>query len=110
MNRQEFNERIQKEFEKFRVSTLNLTQDEIFENSSEIAIKAFLTMHLQDEETVSDKVAETLNEIEGGVLDILYLNYIENNGDFVFYDLSEDIIASYLEFTNFKNDEDIDKE
>jgi len=56
MERIEFNNRIQKEFEEFKESTLKLTKEEIFENGFEISLKTYLTLHLQDEEITDNEV------------------------------------------------------
>jgi len=105
MERKEFNNRIQKEFEEFKESTLEQTKDEMFDNSFEISLKTYLTMHLQDEEITDNEVAEKLSLIDGNILDELIDCYINNDGELSYFDISEEVISNYIDI-NYFNDED----
>jgi len=105
MERKEFNNRIQKEFEEFKESTLEQTKEEIFDNSFENSLKTYLTMHLQDEKITDNEVAEKLSLIEGNILDKLIDCYINNDGELSYFDISEEVISNYIDI-NYFNDED----
>lgn len=103
MNRKQFNQKIQNEYEEFRKQTSQLTKEEIFEKANEIAFKTYLTMFLQDEESLSDSAIEKFSELEDIILDAIYVNYVENDGDFAVLDICDDAVASYLEILDFED-------
>lgn len=103
MNRNEFNERIQNEFEKFRITTLNLTNEEIFEKSFEINFKTEMTEYLQNDDKVDNLTSANLELIEGSILDELFEIYLSNDTDYTDEDLFEKIIEIY--FNSFEQDE-----
>lgn len=110
-NRTNFNQKIQDEFNNFTEETLNLQKDEVFKKSNEIDLKTNLSIFLQDHDSVSDKLAEKLDKIKDNILDTLYINYVENDGDFFYLNLCDDVITSYLELNDFESEEDYnDKE
>ena len=96
MERNEFNERIQKEYDEFKESTLKLAPEEIFEKAFEIDFKTYFTSYLQLEESdISDETIENLNSIEGSILDALFEIYLNNDTYYTYGDMCEEILEVF---------------
>lgn len=96
MERQTLNERIQKDYEDFKKSTLELTKEEIFEAGFEIDFKTYFTEYLQnDANELSDKVINNLLAIDGSILDELFILYLDNDTYYTYDDMCEEIISFY---------------
>jgi len=96
MERKEFYERIQKEFEEFKTRMITLSPEELFERGFETDFYTYMTSYLLDsEEYISDETIENLCQIEGSVLDYLYDLYLNNDGTYTYDDLCEDILETY---------------
>jgi len=107
MNRQEFNERIQEDYEQFKASILELPKEAIFNKGFEIGFKSFISDYLQnDEVTVDDKTIENLNKIEGSVIDNLFEIYRSSDTYYTYEDLCKEIIEIFND--NFFNDEELE--
>jgi len=91
-NRKEFNERIQKDFEKFKNSTLELNKELIFERGFEIDFKTYMAEYLQNDEITYDELCESLSLIEGSILDELFMIYLNNDSYYTYEDLCEDVL------------------
>ncbi|MEG1752217.1 MAG: hypothetical protein RR247_04120 [Clostridia bacterium] len=96
MNRTEFNKRIQDNFDEFKTQTLNLTKEEIFENSFEINVKDCLAIYLQDEDTLEVDAIEKIMKIDGNIINELYDLCLDYEDGSEFFDISEEIVESYL--------------
>lgn len=107
MERKNFNERIQKEYEEFKEKTLELSKEELFEKSFEIDFKTYLTNYLQTEEFVEDEIIEKLLSIEGFIIDELYELYLNTDGLYIYDEMCEELLE---EFNDDYFDEDEDGE
>lgn len=105
MERNEFNERIQKEFDDFKAETLDLTKEQIFEKGFEIDFKSYMTEYLQNSESIDNKTCEKLAEIDGTILNVLYEIYCDNDTYYIYEDMCEEIIEIYQ---NYSEDEEIE--
>lgn len=104
MNRQEFNKKIQNEYETFVEETLKLSPKEIFEKSNEITIKTFLTTYLQENNSINTRAINSINELGNNVLKTLYDNFANSDPEFFYLDICEDILSDYLSM--FEDEED----
>lgn len=95
MERKEFNERIQKDFEQFKASILELPNEKIFEKGFEIDFKSNMTEYLQNDELVENEFCESLSKIDGSVLDVLFNIYLNNDTYYTYEDLCEEIVEIY---------------
>lgn len=107
MERKNFNERIQKEYEEFKEKTLELSKEELFEKSFEIDFKTYLTNYLQTEEFVEDEIIKKLLSIEGFIIDELYELYLNTDGLYIYDEMCEELLE---EFNDDYFDEDEDGE
>lgn len=107
MERKNFNERIQKEYEEFKEKTLELSKEALFEKSFEIDFKTYLTNYLQTEEFVEDEIIKKLLSIEGFIIDELYELYLNTDGLYIYDEMCEELLE---EFNDDYFDEDEDGE
>ncbi len=95
MERNEFNEKIQKELEDFKTQTLELSKEEILEKAFEIDFKIYLANYLQTEDVVEDETIENLSNIEGSVLDELYDLYLNTDGSYTYDEMCEELLEEF---------------
>lgn len=105
MERKNFNERIQKEYEEFKEKTLELSKEELFEKSFEIDFKTYLTNYLQTEELVEDEVVENLLIIEDSIIDELYELYLITDRLYFYDEVCEELLEEFND-DYFEKDED----
>ena len=104
MERKEFYERIQKDFEEFKARMLKLTPEELFERGFETDFYTYMTSYLLDsEEYISDETIANLSVIEGSVLDYLYDLYLNNDGTYTYDDLCDDILETYNTLVEYED-------
>lgn len=104
MERKEFYERIQKEFEEFKTHMITLSPEELFERGFETDFYTYMTSYLLDsEEYISDETIENLSVIEGSVLDYLYDLYLNNDGTYTYDDLCDDILETYNALVEYED-------
>ena len=104
MERTEFYERIQKDFEEFKARMLKLTPEELFERGFETDFYTYMTSYLLDsEEYISDETIANLGVIEGSVLDYLYDLYLNNDGTYTYDDLCDDILETYNTLVEYED-------
>lgn len=93
MERNEFNERIQQDYNVFKATILQLSKEEIFERGFEIDLKSFLTNYLtSDEIPFKQSTINNLSTVEGSILDELYNIYLINDGYYTYDDLCKEIL------------------
>ncbi|MDD4211731.1 MAG: DUF3848 domain-containing protein [Clostridia bacterium] len=109
MNRQEFNKKIQNEYENFMEKTLSLSPEEIFEKAIEITIKTFLCDYLQDNGALNEENRKTINNLGDNILDAFYNIFAENDFEFYYLDICDDIVSDYLSlFNHDENDVEVE--
>lgn len=98
MERKEFNERIQKEYEDFKERTLELTKEEIFDKGFEIDFKTYMTEYLQNEDgIIEDKTINNLSKFEGLILEEMFNIYLNNDSYYTYEDMCEEILEIFDE-------------
>lgn len=108
MNRNEFNERIQKEYDEFKTKILELTKEEIIDKSFEIDFKTYFTSYLQlDNSDILEETIENLNSVEGSILDTLFNIYISNDTYYTYEDMCEEVLEIFDSKFYGEDDEEI---
>lgn len=93
VERQQFNERIQHEFDEFKATTLQFSKEEIFDKGFEIDLKGYITNYLTSEDTpLKQSTIDNLSTIDGNVLDYLCDIYLNNDTYYTYDDLCEEIL------------------
>ena len=107
MERKDFNERIQKEYDEFKTKIIELSKEEIFEKSFEIDFKCYITNYLQNEGIVEDETIDNLSSIEGSILDELYELYLDSDGSYTYDEMCEELLEEFNgDFFEDEDDED----
>lgn len=102
MEKNEFIERINNEYESFKRDLLNKTKEEIFDSSYEIEFKTNMREYLLNEDNeTSDDIIKNLFEIDGSILDALFDIYLHCDTYYTFNDIGEEVIDYYEE--NFED-------
>lgn len=96
MERKEFNERIQKEYDEFKAYMLTLPKEEIFNAGFEIDLKSYLASYLQSEDSpIKQSTIDNLASIDGNVLDYLLDIYLNSDTYYTYDDLCEEILEIF---------------
>lgn len=95
MNKNEFNTRIQKDYDEFKNKIIGLSKEEIFEKAFEIDFKTYLSSYLQTDDILENSVIENISTIEGSILDELYTLYLNIDGSYTYDDMCEELINDF---------------